>query len=100
MMKAEYGKCSEPPSPSLLSNEGPFPNEIIGSSQSLKWVLQQVARVAPTSSTILIQGETGTGKEMIAQAIHDRGPRRSGPFVKLNCAAIPAGLLESELVWP
>jgi len=97
MMKTEYGNCSEPPSPSLLSNEWSFPNKIIGSSQSFKLVLQQVEAVAPTPYAVLIQGETGTGKEVIAQAIHDRSPRRGGPFVKLNCAAIPAGLLESEL---
>ena len=77
--------------------KGRFGNEIIGSSQSFKLVLQQVETVAPTPYAVLIQGETGTGKEVIAQAIHDRSPRRSGPFVKLNCAAIPAGLLESEL---
>ena len=97
MRATEYLECAETPSPGLLSNEWAHRNEIIGSSSSLKWVLQQVWTVAPTSSTVLIQGETGTGKELIAQAIHDSSPRRSGPFVKLNCAAIPAGLLESEL---
>jgi formate hydrogenlyase transcriptional activator len=74
-----------------------FGNKIIGSSQCFKLVLQQVETVAPTPYAVLLQGETGTGKEVIAQAIHDRSPRRSGPFIKLNCAAIPAGLLESEL---
>ena len=60
-------------------------------------VMEQVEVVAPTGSTVLIQGETGTGKELVAQAIHDLSPRRNAPFVTLNCAAIPAGLIESEL---
>ena len=71
--------------------------QIIGSSPSLRKVLKQVETVASTDSTALIYGETGTGKELIARAIHDLSPRRSKPFVKLNCAAIPTGLLESEL---
>jgi formate hydrogenlyase transcriptional activator len=70
---------------------------IIGTSRLLKSVLDQIGVVAPTSSTVLIQGETGTGKELIAQAVHNWSPRRGAPLVKLNCAAIPAGLLESEL---
>ena len=71
--------------------------EIIGQSSALKHVLKQVEIVAPTGSTVLIQGETGTGKELIARAIHDLSGRRDRTFVKLNCAAIPTGLLESEL---
>jgi formate hydrogenlyase transcriptional activator len=71
--------------------------QIIGNSASLRRVLKHVETVAPTDSTALIYGETGTGKELIARAIHDLCPRRSKPFVKLNCAAIPTGLLESEL---
>jgi formate hydrogenlyase transcriptional activator len=71
--------------------------QVIGNSASLRKVLKRVATVAPTDSTVLIYGETGTGKELIARAIHDLSPRQSKPFVKLNCAAIPTGLLESEL---
>jgi formate hydrogenlyase transcriptional activator len=71
--------------------------QIIGNSVSLRRVLKRVGTVAPTDSTVLIYGETGTGKELIARAIHDLSPRSSKPFVKLNCAAIPTGLLESEL---
>jgi formate hydrogenlyase transcriptional activator len=71
--------------------------EIIGQSRALKSILKQVETVAPTDSTVLIYGETGTGKELIARAIHDLSQRREGTFVKLNCAAIPTGLLESEM---
>lgn len=71
--------------------------EIIGDSMALRTVLKQVETVAPTDSTVLILGETGTGKELIARAIHRLSGRRQHTFVKLNCAAIPTGLLESEL---
>ena len=71
--------------------------EIIGNSTALRQVLRQVEAVAPTNSTVLIQGETGSGKELIARAVHNLSRRREHPFVKLNCAAIPTGLLESEL---
>jgi formate hydrogenlyase transcriptional activator len=71
--------------------------EIVGQSRVLKAVLKQVETVAPTDSTVLIYGETGTGKELLARAIHDLSSRRQGTFVKLNCAAIPTGLLESEM---
>ena len=70
---------------------------IVGLSAALRGVLDQIRTVAPTDSTVLIEGETGTGKELIAQAIHTNSRRRHRPFVKLNCAAIPLGLLESEL---
>jgi DNA-binding NtrC family response regulator len=72
-------------------------DEIVGTSAALKAVLKQVEVVAPTESTVLILGETGTGKELIARAIHAASSRSRRPFVKLNCAAIPTGLLESEL---
>jgi len=71
--------------------------EIVGKSAVLRRVLKNAETVAPTDSTVLIYGETGTGKELIARAIHNLSPRRSKAFVKLNCAAIPTGLLESEL---
>ncbi|HEV2616393.1 MAG TPA: sigma 54-interacting transcriptional regulator [Candidatus Acidoferrales bacterium] len=70
---------------------------IIGRSPSLLRTLQDVTTVAPTDSTVLILGETGTGKELIAQAVHQLSSRRNRPFAKVNCAAIPCGLLESEL---
>ncbi len=75
----------------------PFFEEIVGSSTPMKRMMGQVALVAPTDATALILGETGTGKELIARAIHRISPRRNLPFVSLNCAAIPTGLLESEL---
>src|SRR5215472_5401123 len=71
--------------------------EIVGSSDALRKVLEQVARVAPTDSTVLIQGETGTGKELIARAIHNRSKRANRAFIRVNCAAIPTSLIASEL---
>jgi formate hydrogenlyase transcriptional activator len=71
--------------------------QIIGNSPALESVLEQVEQVAPTDSSVLIQGETGTGKELVARAIHNLSTRCGRPFVKLNCAAIPFDLLESEL---
>jgi len=71
--------------------------QIIGNSTALESVLEQVEQVAPTDSTVLVQGETGTGKELIARAVHNLSARCGRPFIKLNCAAIPFDLLESEL---
>src|SRR5580692_12955902 len=85
-----FGSSDQP------SDERRF-EQIIGNSPALESVLEQVERVAPTDSTVLIQGETGTGKELIAHAIHNLSSRSGRAFVKLNCAAIPFDLLESEL---
>ena len=71
--------------------------DIVGKSAALRKVLDQIAIVAPTQSTVLLHGETGTGKELFARAIHNLSPRRERTFVRLNCAAIPSGLVESEL---
>jgi transcriptional regulator with GAF, ATPase, and Fis domain len=79
-----------------LANSGSFQG-IVGRSPVLTHLLSLVAIVAPTDSTVLVEGETGTGKELIARGIHNLSPRRGGPFIKLNCAALPLDLLESEL---
>jgi len=84
--------CAEDEMSSIAGFEG-----IVGHSAALGEVLEQVEMVAPTDSTVLLLGETGTGKELIARAIHDRSFRKNRPLVKVNCAAIPSGLLESEL---
>jgi formate hydrogenlyase transcriptional activator len=80
-----------------LENGAPNFNGMIGSSEELRNVWHSVQLVARTDSAVLIQGETGTGKELLAKAIHEESFRGSGPFIKVNCAAMPAGLLESEL---
>src|SRR5580693_8620620 len=72
-------------------------SNLIGCSQKFRALLDEINMVAPVDSAVLVQGETGTGKEVIAQAIHEAGPRRQNRFVALNCAAIPSALLESEL---
>jgi two-component system, NtrC family, nitrogen regulation response regulator NtrX len=71
--------------------------EIVGSSKAVKTVIERIEKVAPTPARVLITGENGTGKELVARAIHDLSPRARGPFVEVNCAAIPAELIESEL---
>jgi len=81
---------------SLEEEAGPAFKGIIGRSPALRALLKQVAVVAPTDSTVLITGETGSGKELIAQAIHDNSPRCKGPLIKVNCSAIPENLFESE----
>jgi formate hydrogenlyase transcriptional activator len=87
---ARFGSADQEASPRRFE-------QIIGSSPALESVLEQVERVAPTDSTVLIQGETGTGKELVARAVHNLSARCGRPFIKLNCAAIPFDLLESEL---
>ena len=87
---ARFGSADQDPNPRKFE-------QIIGSSPALESVLGQVEQVAPTNSTVLIQGETGTGKELIARAIHNLSSRCGRAFIKLNCAAIPFDLLESEL---
>ena len=82
---------------SKLAMTTEFKEEIVGRSPRFQYVLNQVRIIAKTDSVTLIQGETGTGKEVIARAIHNQSSRSRGPFVKLNCAAIPGPLLESEL---
>ena len=72
-------------------------DDVVGESAALRRVLQEIETVAPTDATVLIQGETGTGKELLARAIHRLSPRSERTFIKINCAAIPAGLIESEL---
>jgi len=88
------------PSESMLRQTGPmesFLDTIVGRRGGLRATLAQAQAVAPTNATVLITGETGTGKEVIARAVHELSPRRDSNMVKLNCAAMPAGLLESEL---
>jgi len=87
----------EPTANHTASIEDRGSSHIVGNSAALRHVLELVRIVAPTDATVLLNGETGTGKELIAQAIHQCSDRSNGPFVKVNCAAIPAGLLESEL---
>jgi formate hydrogenlyase transcriptional activator len=87
---AKFGPVDQDPNPRRFE-------QLVGNSPALESVLEQVQRVAPTDSTVLLQGETGTGKELIARAIHNISSRCGRPYTKLNCAAIPFDLLESEL---
>jgi Nif-specific regulatory protein len=80
----------------ILENRG-RPDEMIGNSGSMREVYRYIAQVAPSMATVLIRGETGTGKELVARAIHQKSPFFEGPFIAVNCAAIPEGLMESEL---
>ena len=85
-----------PISSSALPRQVPS-STLLSSNPGLRFVWRAVQMVARTDSSVLIQGETGTGKELVARAVHDESPRKNGPYVKLNCAALPAGLAESEL---
>ena len=80
-----------------LTTEMNLEHNMVGESARMKEVYQFLSRVAPTDSTVLIEGESGTGKELVARAMHRNSPRAGKPFVTINCAAIPEGLLESEL---
>ncbi len=80
----------------VAADTDPSPR-LLGKSPAMRKVLDVVSRIAPTQATVLITGESGTGKELIARAIHENSPRRDGPFIAINCAAVPASLLESEL---
>lgn len=97
---ASFGIEDAMPAQAALGNYGLLgarsPN-IVGNSAALRTVLDMVRMVAPADATVLVLGETGTGKELIAEAIHKNSDRSNGPFIKVNCAAIPSGLLESEL---
>src|SRR5260370_20111344 len=95
-MSTEEQDDSNGESFSLEEEAVPAFKGIIGRSPALRALLKQVAVVAPTDSTVLITGETGSGKELIAQAIHDSSPRRNAPLIKVNCSAIPENLFESE----
>jgi len=92
-----FGGSKPAPGLQLIGGSSANAEGIIGTSPAMRSVLKQIDMVAPTDSTVLIQGETGTGKELCAQAIHMKSSRRNAPLVTLNCAAVPAGLLESEL---
>ena len=83
--------------PRLVERDGRGRNRIIGRSSAIDAVLQLIARVAPTEATVLVCGESGSGKELVARSIHDASNRRAGPFVAINCGAIPPTLVESEL---
>src|SRR5262249_18792646 len=74
-------------------------DQIVGQSRQMKEVFAKIQRAAPVDSTVLILGESGTGKELVAQALHHNSPRKKGPFVAVNCAAVPATPVESELFW-
>jgi transcriptional regulator with PAS, ATPase and Fis domain len=85
------------PTNAASANDSSFAPDLIGQSRPLRESLELVERAAPTKCTILVRGETGTGKELVARAVHEASPRSNGPFVAVNCAAIPESLLEAEL---
>ena len=90
-------RCPAPDAKSGKAPEKPEARKIVGESAVLKSALAQARRVAPTNLSVLLRGESGSGKELFAQLIHEFSPRREKPFIKVNCAALPEGVLESEL---
>src|ERR1700730_3743600 len=94
---ATFGHLDEAKLRKFERDENPLVQTIVGRRGGLCKILSQVEAVAPTNATVLLSGETGTGKEIIARAIHELSPRHNRSLVKVNCAAMPAGLLESEL---
>jgi len=92
-LRPEPGQTAAPPETLSIRGAG----RLVGSSRPMQQLYEQIGLAAETDTTVLIEGETGTGKELVAEAIHDTGPRRQGPLVKVNCAALPETLLESEL---
>jgi Nif-specific regulatory protein len=93
----DFARRAPAAGPAPAVGEPPDPRKIIGDSAALKAALEQTRRVAATNLTVLLRGESGAGKELFAQAIHDSSPRRGKPFIKVNCAALPESILESEL---
>ena len=91
------GHCSHADRRNISLDDGRQPENVFGTSVAWQDVLKRAARVAATEATTCLEGESGTGKEVVARFIHSRSPRRRGPFVAINCAALPEQLLESEL---
>ena len=97
MYQSAVPRCSTSGAPTDSAGAVPRPRNLVAQSACMREVLGQLDRIAAAQATVLVQGESGTGKEVIAHAIHARSPRRDQPFVRLNCAALPEGMLESEL---
>src|SRR5207244_12908050 len=96
-LRAREGGAESEGKRETLSREGVWKPGFVGESPAIREVFRTVAKVAPTNATVLLLGESGTGKELVAEALHEVSARSRGPFVKVNCAALPEGLLESEL---
>src|ERR1700719_1670929 len=96
MNSVSYG-FSQHPAPPLSAPPLPATESLLGSSAAMQEVFRLIERVGPTEASVLLTGESGSGKELAAQSIHDRSARRGGPFIAVNCGAIPAGLIEAEL---
>src|SRR5271156_5242046 len=94
MISVSHG-VAEQPAP--LTMNGSYTATVLGTSEAMQEVFRLIERVGPTEASVLLTGESGSGKELVAKSIHDRSLRRGGPFVAINCGAIPAGLIEAEL---